>query len=294
MRSQRRAGGPANQTAVADGAQVPTAEHVEEDLTIGPEHLNIDVVVRPCLPANEEVDGVATCYPPWDRHRRESVSNLVDRQWVPHGVHSAIVPRWQTYHAAMDSSMWDQRYEGTDLVWSETPNLFLPPLVEGVTPGSALDVACGEGRNAIWLARRGWDVTAVDFSAVGIDKARQRAGDTNVEWVVADVTTFEPTKRFDLVVVFYLHLPMAETAEAFARGTVALAPGGTIFGVGHALSNLEHGVGGPPYPDILWTQDRIAALVEGLDVIELEERERFVESEDATAIDVIVWATKPG
>ena len=194
----------------------------------------------------------------------------------------------------MDSSIWDERYEGSELVWSAKPNIFLPPLVEGVPPGTALDVACGEGRNAIWLASQGWDVTASDFSAVGIDKARELAGDTHVEWIVADATTFEPTKRFDLVVIFYLHLPAEQFAAAFSHAVDAVAPGGTLFAVGHALANIEDGVGGPPYPEILWTVEGMTPLLDGLSIIDVEERERWVESEDATAIDLVVWATKPG
>jgi SAM-dependent methyltransferase len=178
-------------------------------------------------------------------------------------------------------------------MWSAKPNLFLPPLIEGVAPGTALDVACGEGRNAIWLASQGWDVTAFDFSAVGIDKARELAGDTHVKWVVADATTFEPTKKFDLVVIFYLHLPTEQFAPAFSHAVDAVAPGGTLFAVGHALANIENGVGGPPYPEILWTVDGLQPLLVDLDVIELEERERWVEDAGATAIDLVVWATKP-
>lgn len=193
----------------------------------------------------------------------------------------------------MSSEMWDDRYKGSDLVWSAEPNIFLPPLVEGVTAGSALDLACGEGRNAIWLAQQGWAVTAADFSSVGIDKAKQLAGDTDVDWVVADATTYEPDTTFDLVMIFYLHLPQEQIAAAFGRAVAAVAPGGTLFAVGHALSNLTDGYGGPPIPEILWSKERIAPFVNGLDVIELGERERYVESADATALDLIVWATKP-
>ncbi len=189
--------------------------------------------------------------------------------------------------------MWDERYAASDLVWSAEPNLFLPPLVEGVEPGTALDIACGEGRNAIWLARRGWEVTAVDFSAVGIDKARRLGRDVDVDWVVADVTEYDPDRHFDLVLVFYLHLPEAQMAEVFDRAVAAIRPGGTFFGVGHALRNLTDGYGGPPAPDLLWSVDRIAALVEGLEVLELGERDRFVASADATAIDLAVHAVKP-
>jgi SAM-dependent methyltransferase len=193
----------------------------------------------------------------------------------------------------MDSSMWDDRYKDSELVWSATPNLFLPPLVEGVPPGTALDLACGEGRNAIWLAQHGWSVTGVDYSSVGIEKARKLAGETEVEWVVADVTTYEPETTFDLVVIFYLHLPADQIAGAFSRAVSAVAPGGTFFAVGHALSNLENGYGGPPYPEILWTPELLSPLLDGLDVIELGERERYVEAADATAIDLIAWGTRP-
>jgi SAM-dependent methyltransferase len=193
----------------------------------------------------------------------------------------------------MDTSMWDERYAASDLVWSAEPNLFLPPLVEGVEPGTALDIACGEGRNAIWLARRGWEVTAVDFSAVGIDKARRLGQDVDVDWVVADATEYDPARHFDLVLVFYLHLPGAQMAEVFDRAVAATRPGGTFFGVGHALRNLTDGYGGPPEPDLLWSVDCIAPLVAGLEVLELGERDRFVASADATAIDLAVHAVKP-
>ena len=193
----------------------------------------------------------------------------------------------------MDSTAWDERYEDSELVWSGKPNLFLPPLVEGVPPGTALDVACGEGRNAIWLARQGWDVTAYDFSAVAIDKAQSLAGDIQIDWIIADATTSESTKKFDLVVIFYLHLPEDQLAAAFERAVDSVVPGGTLFAVGHALSNLEQGYGGPPYREILWTQERIAEIASGLDIIEVEERERYVEDADATAIDLVLWATKP-
>lgn len=192
----------------------------------------------------------------------------------------------------MDSKSWDERYEAADLVWSAGPNLFLPPLVENLNPGKALDLACGEGRNAIWLANNGWDVAAVDYSPVGIDKARRLAGDTHVEWVVGDVTTWTSQDRFDLVVIFYLHLPAPEFAQAARRAIDALDVGGTIFGVGHAVRNATDGYGGPPYPEILWSEERIEPLLAELNVIELGERTRAVEDVDIAAIDVVFHATR--
>jgi SAM-dependent methyltransferase len=192
----------------------------------------------------------------------------------------------------MDSTAWDERYAASDLVWSAGPNAFLPPLVESMAPGSALDIACGEGRNAIWLARQGWDVTGVDFSAAGIAKAEQLSQDTDVNWVVADVVSYEPNSTFDLVIVFYLHLVPGEFAEVFTHAVDALVPGGTLFGVGHALRNLEDGYGGPSAPEILWSDDLFAPMTRNLDVIELGERTRFVPDADATAIDFVIRANK--
>ena len=110
----------------------------------------------------------------------------------------------------MDRHDWDARYAGEQLVWSAEPNRFLVAEVDGLTPGRALDVACGEGRNAIWLAEHGWTVTGVDFSTVALDKARRLAGarGVSVHWELADVTEYTPAlEQFDLVIVMYLHLP---------------------------------------------------------------------------------------
>ena len=193
----------------------------------------------------------------------------------------------------MDASMWDQRYEAAELVWSAEPNLFLPPLIAALEPGTALDVACGEGRNAIWLARQGWEVTAVDFSPVGIEKAWQLSDGDDVEWVVADATIYEPSKQFDLVVVFYLHVLPEDLAAVMATASDALMPGGTLFAVGHALRNLTDGHGGPQYPEILWDEGTLAPMVEDLDIMELGERVRPIADTDTTAIDLVLHAVKP-
>lgn len=193
----------------------------------------------------------------------------------------------------MDNHEWDTRYEEEELVWSAEPNLFLPPIVEQLEVGTALDLACGEGRNAIWLARQGWDVTGVDYSSVGIDKATKIAGDTDVDWVVADVTTYEPRTTFDLVIIVYVHLDPDGMRSLFANAARALAPGGTLIAMGHALRNLTEGVGGPPYPEILWTEEKIAPLLENLDVVSLGEVLRPVDGSEVDAIDILIHAKKP-
>lgn len=193
----------------------------------------------------------------------------------------------------MDSHAWDARYAEEDLVWSAEPNMFLPPLIDPLPPGRAIDLGCGEGRNAIWLARNGWNVTGVDFSAVAIDKARRIAGDTEVEWMVSDITDYTTHTRFDLVMIVYVHLDPHGMASLFQCALGALAPGGTLIGLGHALRNLADGVGGPQHPEILWTEERILPLVDGLEVVSLGEVLRPVEGSEVDAIDLLLHATKP-
>ena len=108
-----------------------------------------------------------------------------------------------------DADSWDDRYRTAEFVWKTDPNRFLPPEVAELKRGRALDLACGEGRNAVWLATQGWNATGVDYSQVGLDKAAQLAESNHVTatWICADVTKWEPEGLYDLVVVFYIQLP---------------------------------------------------------------------------------------
>ena len=107
----------------------------------------------------------------------------------------------------MDSQEWDQRYAGTELVWTAQPNRFVVEELQALPPGRALDLGAGEGRNAVWLADRGWEVTAVDFSAAGLDKGRRLAGARGlaIDWVHADLRDYQPGEgSFQLVLIAYL------------------------------------------------------------------------------------------
>src|SRR5690349_10831664 len=99
----------------------------------------------------------------------------------------------------MDAAAWDERYAATDLVWSAGPNQFVEAELGELAPGKALDLACGEGRNARWLAERGWHVTAIDWSSVAIEKGRQVSA--HVEWQVGDALTTPLPIELDLVVL---------------------------------------------------------------------------------------------
>jgi len=192
---------------------------------------------------------------------------------------------------------WDRRYDTPELIWSGEPNRFLRAEAEGLAPGRALDLACGEGRNAVWLAARGWDVTGVDFSGRALEKARRLAAGQGValRLIEADLTEHVPAAgSADLVAVLYLHLPAPDRARVLARAAGALAPGGVILVVGHDLLNLTEGHGGPRDPAVLTTPEAVAAELPGL-VIERAERVRRPVSTDAgevEAIDTLVRASR--
>jgi SAM-dependent methyltransferase len=195
----------------------------------------------------------------------------------------------------MDAEAWDQRYADAELVWSATPNQFVAAELADLPPGRAVDLAAGEGRNAIWLARRGWDVTALDFSQVGLDKGRALAGDTPVTWVCADATTWTAESPYDLAVLAYLQLPADERRSAVRHAFAALRVGGTLFVVAHDSTNLIHGTGGPQDPTVLLTAEDILADLGGLDfdVIRAERVARRVEEghggePDRIAYDALV------
>ncbi|HSJ19074.1 MAG TPA: class I SAM-dependent methyltransferase [Nocardioidaceae bacterium] len=169
----------------------------------------------------------------------------------------------------MDAHDWDRRYADTELVWSSRPNLFVESELADLSPGRAIDVAAGEGRNSIWLAGRGWRVTAVDFSQAGLDKGRAlqegqaRGRDLSVDWVCADALTYEPEGKFDLAVLAYLQLPAAQRRTAVRRSFGWLRDGGTLFVVAHDSTNLTEGTGGPQYPEVLYTAEDVLADLDG-------------------------------
>ncbi len=124
---------------------------------------------------------------------------------------------------------------------STDPDGLLVELTEGWTAGRALELGCGLGSNAIWLAKQGWQVQAVDFSDVAIDQARQRArqADAEVDFQVADLRSQQIEGSFDLVTFFYVHLPSAERKAMLEQVTQVIAPGGKLVFVGHDRSDTE-------------------------------------------------------
>jgi SAM-dependent methyltransferase len=213
------------------------------------------------------------------------------------GIAVVVPPPSGILHRMMTPEDWDARYATPRMVWSAEPNRFLVEELAELPPGRALDLACGEGRNAIWLARRGWDVTGVDFSGVAIDKARRAAEEAGVaaRFVRADLAEHVPEPgSADLVVLMYLQVPEPLRTTVLRRAAAALRPGGTLLWVAHDRSNLDGGHGGPRSPAVLSTPEGVAAALGDLDVVRAERVRRPVPTDDgeAVAIDTLVRAVR--
>ncbi|GAB2935370.1 hypothetical protein GCM10027047_34850 [Rhodococcus aerolatus] len=206
----------------------------------------------------------------------------------------------------MDAAAWDQRYAGRELVWGSPPNGFVVEHATALPRGRALDLACGQGRNALWLATRGWQVVGLDFSPVAVERAAQITARSPVAvrerltWAVADATTdpLDPTgDGYDLVVWAYLQLSSPDRETALARVPEVLRPGGLLLLVCHDATNLADGWGGPEDPAVLFDADAVvAALGAGVEVERAGRVGRVVETEDGprTAVDTLVLARRPG
>lgn len=198
----------------------------------------------------------------------------------------------------MDAAAWNERYSSKELLWSREPNQFVAEVVGELSPGRAVDLACGEGRNAIWLATRGWQVVAVDFSSTALERARalsEQAG-VNVDWVEADLAEVAlGAESFELILFSYLHLPAAEMAALLNRAAGWLAPGGHLLLIGHARRNLTQGIGGPQEARVLYEPDDVVAWLSRLTIERAENVNRNVETEDGPrqAIDTLVVAARP-
>jgi hypothetical protein len=213
----------------------------------------------------------------------------------------------------MDAGAWDARYAGAELVWSAGPNVWVRELCAPMPPGVALDVAAGEGRNALWLVEQGWSVVAADFSSVGVERMNEIADRRLAQRrsafaaVVADAT--QPAPRppsdllvgsgtdagadrpaYDLVLISYLHLPRTGWGEALAAAVGATVVGGAVLVVAHAVRNLAEGVGGPKDATILLDPEDVIASAAELPVdVELAQlRRRDVEGSDRPALDTVV------
>jgi len=195
--------------------------------------------------------------------------------------------------AMFTADFWDQRYGASEALWSGRPNPQLVAEATALPPGRALDAGCGEGADAIWLAGRGWQVTAVDVSAVAIGRGAAHAEQLGVAgritWQQADLRAWAPDPgRYDLVTAQFMHLPSRLRHAFFARLGDGVAPGGVLLIVGHSPADMTSGVRRPQFPDVYFTAREVAG---GLDpaqwsVLVSESRPREARGEDDQPVTI--------
>jgi SAM-dependent methyltransferase len=197
----------------------------------------------------------------------------------------------------MNRIAWNQRYAGDATPAQADPHLRLETEVSSLRPGRALDLACGNGRNAVWLATRGWQVTGVDFAEVAISQAAalaERCG-VEVDWIVEDLLDYRPqAASFDLVTLLFCQLPQDERRRVIESAAAAVAPGGTFLLAAHHPRNLLEGTRGPRDPAVLYGPEEVAAQLGGFVVDQAACVERLLETAEGRGrqIDTVVRARR--
>lgn len=218
------------------------------------------------------------------------------------------------------ASAWDERYRTKARLWSGKPNPQLVREAGGLRPGRALELGCGEGADAIWLAQQGWSVTAVDVSAVALERARSHelaelaresvhasSGDieSRITWQLADLTQWQPEASYDLVTSQFLHSQELDWRIPLRIAAAAVRPGGTLLVVGHHPDRLPPWGPGHHHEDMFYTGDQLVRELSldrvaasggpGWQLEVLTSRERPVtgpEGQEATIADVVLRATR--
>jgi SAM-dependent methyltransferase len=196
--------------------------------------------------------------------------------------------------------MWDERYSGDDYAYGTEPNEFLASAVDRLPGGRILCLGEGEGRNAVWLARRGFDVTAVDASRVGLDKALRLAEEreTTIRAVHADLNEFEiEPDWWDAIVSIFCHLPPGLRRTVHGRSVAGLTAGGVFLLEAYSPAQLRLGTGGPPTAEMLMDLESLRRELDQLDLVHATEMERAVHEgayHDGVGAVVQIIGVKPG
>jgi SAM-dependent methyltransferase len=196
----------------------------------------------------------------------------------------------------MDRDAWNARHTDPEREHLARPNRFLVEVVGDAYPGTAIDLAAGRGRNALWLAEQGWSVTAVDWSDAGLAIAREQAVGRGlaIQLEHADLAEWEPSLQYGLVLIAYLQVGKALREAVWRKAVRAVAPGGRLVVIGHDPENLERGHGGPQDPAAHYTAEEVVAVV--AEDLEIERAERVLRpidgDEGATAVDNVVVARR--
>jgi 2-polyprenyl-3-methyl-5-hydroxy-6-metoxy-1,4-benzoquinol methylase len=202
---------------------------------------------------------------------------------------SSPPPDWREY--------WNERYLREPSRYGDEANEFVVEAMSGLSPRRILDAACGQGRNAVWLARRGHEVTAIDLSDVAVQQGQRlaKAAGVEVDFREADLFEYSSGSRFGAVLLSYLQLPPESRRRAHDRVKELLSPGGTVVVVAHHADNLEEGVGGPVYPEVLYREEDVAADFAGFDIVRNERVVRHVDREGVVgaALDLLFVGRAP-
>ncbi|WP_435794737.1 FAD-dependent oxidoreductase [Micromonospora zamorensis] len=206
---------------------------------------------------------------------------------------AAVTAYRQVVATAFEEPAWEERYQSRPSVWSGRPNPQLVAEVADLRPGRALDVGSGEGADAVWLAERGWQVTAVDISTTALDRAAAHADTAGVgariDFTHADLRDKPPAEEaYDLVSAQFMHLPPVQRQELFARLAAAVAPGGVLLIVGHHPSDLWTTARRMHMPDMMFTAEDVAATLDPSDweVLTAEARPRAATDENGQQITI--------
>ncbi|KAA2253865.1 class I SAM-dependent methyltransferase [Solihabitans fulvus] len=204
-----------------------------------------------------------------------------------------------------DEQYWEERYGSSTAVWSGRPNSQLVADVADLAPGTALDAGCGEGADSIWLAVRGWRVTAVDFATAALRRAEEHAeafdqdAAARISWVRRDLLTAVPPVEgtFDLVSAQFMQFPPEQRGPLFAGLAVSVAPGGTLLIVGHHPVDLETTSHRPPVPEMFYSAEEIADSLdpERWEILAADTRPRLTnhaEGRETTIHDAVLRARR--
>ena len=204
-------------------------------------------------------------------------------------------------HEVFTQQYWDEKYAATERVWSGQPNQRLVEYAAVLPPGTALDVGCGEGADAVWLAERGWRVTGVDLSPVAIERARAHAGQAGV----ADRTTWQQHDLLgdaelpggaDLVSAMYIHVPEDSFDRVYTRIADAVRPGGTLLVAGHNPGERKTDLRSPHLAHLLFSPERVTSVLKEGWVVEVADSRRREthnhEGQHRVAIDTVVVARR--
>ncbi len=197
--------------------------------------------------------------------------------------------------AMFERPSWEERYGTPDRVWSGRPNPQLVTEAEHLTPGTALDIGCGEGADVMWLAERGWTVTGLDFSQSGLDKAAAVARDAGLSdrtrFEQGDIRTWQPLGTYDLISSQFMHLLDDGMKDLVPRLADALNPGGLLLVVGHHPDDLRTGLRHASRPGVMFTPDDLVPALDAdrFDVVgEVREREQIKDGTPVAVRDSVV------